>query len=314
VEITPTFIEVYFRNTCNMSCVYCGPHLSSKWEEEIKLHGPIDLFDKKIVQDKFAMQNIQENHLYNEQKKQFWKYLEENDRFKVLRYFSFLGGEPLVIPELDECLDFWDRHPNEKLTFQIVTNLKVNDYRFDNFLSRIENLMNQKKIYQFKVIASIDGIGPQSEYTRYGTDTVQWTKNFEKLLKVKNLSVGINSTISLLTLHEFPFLLEQIIKWNEGRRVLDRIIHSFGTDPALTDPYMAGPDIFDDVFKKCNELFIVKNSIESSSKKYLTGIAEQMKKSTKNAQKINELKKYLSILDIRRNTDWKKIFPWIVNL
>jgi MoaA/NifB/PqqE/SkfB family radical SAM enzyme len=314
VEVTPTFLEVYFRNTCNMSCVYCGPHFSSKWEEELKLHGDIDIFKKLSQTDIFAVQKSQKNDLYDQQKKQFWEYLEENNRFKILRYFSFLGGEPLVIPELEECLDFWENHPNEKLTFQIITNLKATDYRFNNFLSRIEKLTNNKKIFQFKVIASIDGIGPQTEYARYGIDTTQWMKNFEKLLKIKNLSVGINSAISILTLHEFPALLKQIVEWNKDRRAVDRIVHSFNIDSTITTPVITGPDVFKDIFKRCEELFIVKTSRELTIKKYWDGIVQQITNSTKDAQRINELKKYLSILDTRRNTNWKKTFPWLVDL
>jgi hypothetical protein len=35
-EVTPTVLEVYFNNTCNLSCVYCGPKLSSKWNDELR--------------------------------------------------------------------------------------------------------------------------------------------------------------------------------------------------------------------------------------------------------------------------------------
>jgi len=309
IEVTPTFIEVYFRNTCNMSCVYCGPHFSSKWEEELKLHGDIEFLkkSKEIYKD-------QPNALYDQQKKEFWKYLEEKGRFKILRWFSLLGGEPLVIPELEECLDFWNSHPNDKLTFQMVTNLKANDYRFDNFLNRIQELIENKKVYQFKVIASIDCLGPEIEYVRNGLDLAQWTKNFEKLLKINNISVGINSAISILTLHKFPDLLEKIIEWNKGRKNVDRIVHSFNIDNLLTDPRMAGPGVFDETFNKCDKLFEVKNPRELHIKKHWDGIVQQIKGSTKNQSKINDLKNYLSILDTRRNTDWKKLFPWLIEL
>ena len=309
IEVTPTFIEVYFRNTCNMSCVYCGPHFSSKWEEELKLHGDIEFLkkSKEIYKD-------QPNVLYDQQKKEFWKYLEEKDRFKTLRWFSLLGGEPLVIPELEECLDFWNNHPNDKLTFQLVTNLKANDYRFDNFLNKIQELIENKKVYQFKIIASIDCLGPEIEYVRNGLDLAQWTKNFEKLLKINNISVGINSAISILTLHKFPDLLEKIIEWNKGRKNVDRIVHSFNIDTLLTDPRMAGLGVFDETFNKCDKLFEVKNPRELHIKKHWDGIVQQIKGSTKNQSKINDLKNYLSILDTRRNTDWKKLFPWLIEL
>ena len=39
VEVVPTILEVYFNNTCNMACLYCGSHFSTKWEEENKRFG-----------------------------------------------------------------------------------------------------------------------------------------------------------------------------------------------------------------------------------------------------------------------------------
>lgn len=313
-EVTPTIIEVWFKNTCNMSCVYCGPHFSSKWEEELELHGDIDLFKKQSQNNIYAVKKSQNNPLYDQQKKQFWKYLEENNRFELLRVFVFLGGEPLVIPELEECLDFWENHPNENLTFQMHTNLKANDYRFDKFLSRIEKLTNEKKIYQFKVVASLDGLGPQQEYARYGLNTAQWMKNFEKLLKIKNISVGINSAISALTLHEFPFLLEKIIEWNKGRRSVDHIVHSFSIDCGPATPYIFKIEVFKDIIKRSKELILVKNSTSAAIKKRWDGFELGFNNSKHDTEKIKELKQYLSELDKRRNTNWKKTFPWLVDL
>ena len=305
VEVTPTMIEVWFRNTCNMSCVYCGPELSSKWEKELKLHGPME---------RFKDYNLNKNKLYNHQKQQFWQYLKENNRFKGLRWFNLVGGEPLVMPELYECLDFWDQYPNDSLIFQLHTNLKANDYRFNKFLDRIETLTNQKKVYQFRIFASLDGIGPQQEYVRYGLDTTQWIKNFEKLLALDNISIGINSVLSSLTLHGFPSLLEKIIEWNKGRRNIDRIIHSFSIEKGITTPYIFNDDVFKDVIERCKKTFIVKNSADVAIKKRWEGFESRLIKSTKDVEKIKKLKEYLSELDKRRNTDWKKTFPWLINL
>jgi len=313
VEVTPTFIEVWFRNTCNMSCAYCSPHFSSKWEEELKLHGPMERF-KKFYDHDTNPQYSKKNKLYDYQKQQFWNYLKEKNRFKVLRWFNLLGGEPLVIPELDECLDFWHDHPNENLTFQLHTNLKCNNYRFDKFLSRIEKLTKQKKVYQFKIVASLDGLGPQQEYVRYGLNTKQWISNFEKLLHIPNVSVGINSCISALTLHEFPFLLEKIIEWNKDRRNIDRIVHSFVIDTDYTTPYMFNINVFKDVIERCKEVFVIKNKTDLAIKKRWEGFLLNFSKSIKDVDKIIRLKKYLSEIDKRRNTNWQKTFPWLINL
>jgi hypothetical protein len=39
VDVTPRILEVYFDNTCNLKCLYCGPHFSSLWDAENIRHG-----------------------------------------------------------------------------------------------------------------------------------------------------------------------------------------------------------------------------------------------------------------------------------
>ena len=34
VVVSPTIVEVYFDNTCNLKCLYCGPYFSSLWNAE----------------------------------------------------------------------------------------------------------------------------------------------------------------------------------------------------------------------------------------------------------------------------------------
>ena len=39
-DITPSYVEVDFENTCNFKCAYCSPSYSSQWQKEIRDHGP----------------------------------------------------------------------------------------------------------------------------------------------------------------------------------------------------------------------------------------------------------------------------------
>ena len=39
IFVSPTIIEVFFDNTCNLSCLYCIPELSSKIADENKNFG-----------------------------------------------------------------------------------------------------------------------------------------------------------------------------------------------------------------------------------------------------------------------------------
>lgn len=310
VAVTPTMVEVYFKNTCNMACVYCGPHFSSKWEEENKKYSRISELGHAGLGD---VNDAQHNPHYDKHKADFWKYLKEDDKYKILRWFSLLGGEPLLIPELDECLEFWDEHANDALTFQIITNLKCEEKRFDRFLAKINNLIEKKKIYKMKVIASIDCLTTETEYVRYGMNLEQWMNNFTKLIGNKNIIVGINSAVTILTLPYFDTLLKQINIWNKDRSS-NRIVHSFNTDKKSFDATIAGQDFFNKQLEYCTQLMPEKNLREISTKRYWRGIVDTFKGKQKNREKIQNLKIILSKLDERRNTDWKKVFPWLVEL
>ena len=66
-------LEVYFTNTCNMSCVYCGPHFSSQWEaENIKFKKEFSVYSNE---DKFAVTKRQENLHYDSMVANLWKWL-----------------------------------------------------------------------------------------------------------------------------------------------------------------------------------------------------------------------------------------------
>ena len=42
-NITPRYVEVNFNQACNFKCMYCSPHLSTTWEDEIKKYGPLQI-------------------------------------------------------------------------------------------------------------------------------------------------------------------------------------------------------------------------------------------------------------------------------
>jgi len=53
IQVTPRILEVYFDNTCNLKCVYCGPQFSSLWDaENIRAGLPAFAKSKNIEQNK----------------------------------------------------------------------------------------------------------------------------------------------------------------------------------------------------------------------------------------------------------------------
>jgi hypothetical protein len=62
--------------------------------------------------------NQPSNPNYERMLADFWKYLEDKDRYRHIRYYQILGGEPFFQPEFDTSLDFWESHPNPELNIQ----------------------------------------------------------------------------------------------------------------------------------------------------------------------------------------------------
>ena len=319
VEVTPTILEVYFKNTCNMACVYCGPHFSSRWEDENKKFK--SNFNNSL--DKFNVQSAQTNLHYDKMVNDLWEYLKTNDRYKILRRFHILGGEPFIIPELDAAIDFWDQFGNMNLVFSIISNLNIPHNRFKQYITKFKKLINEKKIWKIEITASLDAWGEEQKYTRHGLDLTLWEKNFEFLVNQQWVTLSINSAISALTIKQLPALIEKINYWNSMRgpeiKNIDNVVgepiyHSFNTTNTYDDLYIFGKNIFDHDFDKILQLMPVDNEIHRATKLQMQSIASTLKKSTIDYAKIKELKNYLTLLDQRRKTNWKETFPWLINI
>ena len=313
--ITPTILEVYFTNTCNMACIYCGPHFSSRWEDENRR------FNSAFVSNyKFSMKNSQDNPYYDQMVSDLWRYLETNDRYKILRRYHVLGGEPFLLKELDDSIDFWESHPNIDLVFSIITNLNIPTERIKKYLDRFENLVIGGKIGQLQITASIDAWGQEQEYTRYGLDLNLWERNFELLLNKPWIQMSINSAISALTIKQMPALIEKINYWNSLRprqtTTEDHVFggpiqQSFNTTGSDDDPYIFGAGIFEEDFLKIISLLPTDTKSQQAVKEQMESINKSIASHKCNIDKVNSLKDYLDRLDHRRNTNWRKVFPWL---
>lgn len=296
-SVTPTMLEVYFKNTCNMKCVYCGPKLSSKWAEELRK------FDSTFINEN------NKNPHYDSMVSDLWNYLKQNQRYLRLRRFHILGGEPFLMDELDQSLDFWEQHPNSELIFSIITNLNIPNQRIVKYIERFQKLMDENKIWKFQITGSLDAWGPQQEYTRFGLDLSLWQKNFESLLNLESAIISINSAMSALTIKQMPELIERINGWNQQRR--DPILHSFETTGTKDDLFMFGGEYFKLDFQRILSLMPEDNEIQISQKQQMAGIADLLGKKEIDLKKIEGLKNYLNMLDKRRGTNWRTTFEWL---
>lgn len=313
--VTPTILEVYFKNTCNMSCVYCGPHHSSIWEEENRKFG--ESFHTRT----FDIKQAQHNNNYDQMVAGLWQYLDTNDRYKTIRRYHVLGGEPFLMSELDDSIEFWRTHANPDLIFSVVTNLNIPTARFERYLQQFRKLVLSNKIWKLQLTASLDCWDQEQEYVRHGLDLELWQRNFELLLNQPWISLSINSAISALTIKSLPKLLARINEWNTKQTATatwfqrdwaaEPIIHSFNTSCEFDNPYLFDGGIFAEDFKKILDLMPNVTPTQQAQRRAMQGIATTSLASKNNVAQINQLKTYLSTLDERRRTNWRAHFAWL---
>ena len=70
--------------------------------------------------------------------------------------------------------------------------------------------IDQNKLREFEITASLDCWGDAQEYVRYPLNLEVWQKNFEYLVGQSWINLIINSTITPLTVKTLPDLLEKI--------------------------------------------------------------------------------------------------------
>jgi hypothetical protein len=315
-KVTPTMLEVYFTNTCNMSCVYCGPHFSSQWEaENIKFKKEFSVYSNE---DKFAVTKRQENLHYDSMVANLWKWLADDDHYKVLQRYHILGGEPFLLKELDDSINFWAGHPNPDLVFSIVSNLNISPKRFQMYIKKFERLVLTNKIWKLELTASLDCWSKEhQEYVRTGLNLDTWLENFEFCINKPWISLSINSAISALTIKHLPALIEKINSWNKqqlrdaGRWKASPIVHSFFPSGHIDNIFNFGPTVFAKEFQQVLALMPTDTEIQRGQKLVMQGNAMKLLQSSQNLDNINNLKLYLDELDVRRNTNWRVLFPWL---
>lgn len=298
-HVTPRILEIYFSNICNQSCVYCSPMFSSVIEQEIKKYGPLS---KRYFLDG----NWSTNPLYDQWKGEFWEWMHEHSTY--LYDFQVLGGEPMFQPEFEECLDFFETHNNPDLNWKMFSNLKHNTSQFKIKINKIASLVKRKKINSFQIVASIDCWGDEQEYARNGMLLSNWEDNFNYLLTIPEISIFIQSTISPITLPTAHVLVDKVVEWNKTKQIHQG--WNVVANPPFLDPSVFGHYLTDYVDKLLNSAQILKRP-HFPNIDYLDGMGLQIKSAPVNIEMMTELRDYLDALDIRRNQNWRSIYPWM---
>lgn len=303
VNVVPTILEVYFNNTCNLSCLYCLPTLSSKINQENVAFGkfssggvvlePAEINNTPLLIDKF------------------WNWMRSNSF--GLKRFNVLGGEPFYQTEFYQLLDYFEETAHPDLELGIVTNLAIKTEKLNDICEKLKKLLIKRKIKRIDITCSIDCWGAEQEYVRYGLDLVQWQQNFEFLLSKKWIKLNINQVISVLTIKTMPDLLRKLEQWRKIRP----IGHFFSTvspGPSYMAPAIMGRDVFRQDFEQIVAALPDHTDEQKHAIEYMKGIQSEIERSTIDLIELSKLKIFLNEKDRRRGTSWKITFPWLTEI
>ena len=124
---------------------------------------------------------------------------------------TVIGGEPTVIPEFYELLDYCYKNNTLKdKDITIVTNLTNTNPKMTQWLPEMK---------RWCIWASLDGIGPTTEYIRYPSNFKKVCENLEfyKNLLVTKGNITLSPAIQLLNIDQLDEILVWWLKFCDGK-------------------------------------------------------------------------------------------------
>ena len=301
------YFDLRLGNICNLKCVMCSPHDSSSWIKEWKL-----LYPKYTNEDLKRDQSWNENFDYTWYKK--GSFLESmKDQAQYIKELYFAGGEPLMIPEHYNILQFM---VDEGYAIDCCLRYNSNGTELNE---KLFVLWSYFKEVTFNF--SIDAYGDKNDYIRYPS---QWN-TIEKNLKIldssgTNIIINVAAAVQLLNL---PYI-DELASWKSSQSFSKVNILPFGgglisTHLVYFPSYLnvrVMPQELKNFTKNKVEQFIDKQKFNTEWLKHPMGrprweglikymMAEDW--SDKLSQTIN----YLESIDKSRGTDFRKTFPEI---
>jgi MoaA/NifB/PqqE/SkfB family radical SAM enzyme len=189
------FIDLKLGNICNLKCRICGSWSSSKWAKE-----EIDYVPGIDRKTHLAYTYLQDG-AWPRESKAFW------DNLKTLlpniKYLEFTGGEPFLIEQHFDLLRYAVEHGYSKnIEIHYNTNGTV-------FPEQAELWANFKHV---EIAFSIDNVGVQFEYERYGADWNEVQENIIKFTAMRSskISIQLCTTMNIQNVYYLPELCEWI--------------------------------------------------------------------------------------------------------
>lgn len=324
-NINPKYVEISFNSTCNFKCSYCAPHISSKWMEEIKQHGPYPTSERYNNLEWIKQCNkmpipTREHNPYADA---FWKWWP--DLYKDLHTFRVTGGEPLMTKDMVKVLDHIIENPNPNLYLEINSNLGVPKNLLDKFIEKVNIITTKKLIKNIIIYTSAEAWGERASYIRHGMIFEEFWHNVHRVLtELPHIQVSFMSTFNALSVTSYKEFLAGILELKK------QYYYGNGKSRVILDiPYLRHPThqnvqiLTNDYLSYMSDMIIYMESNMQSHSPYVPGFIpvelDKMNRihkymiegETEEWMKTNRADFYRFFLehDRRRNTNFLDTYP-----
>jgi organic radical activating enzyme len=293
-------LDLRFGNLCNQKCLMCSPQHSNQWYEDwVAITGSNIFVQKK---KEFIIHQDDKGRYRMGGFEPWW----ESDRWwemfdKIapqLRYIYFTGGEPLLVPQMQECLDkLIERGFSHNIQLRYDTNLSVINKKV------IDKWRHFKDVF---LCVSIDEIGERYNLVRNMGNFETFENNLIKIrennIRISYLStcIGMSTIYSVQRVHEFCKkynIKEQLYRFLDGPDWLN-VRHL---------PRSAKEEIIKNLTAYSSEPEYLKYAMAEVRllEKYIDHV---------NLNHIKDFIDKMDILDNKRNTNWRQTLPDVADL
>ena len=191
------YLDLRLGHTCNIKCVMCSPHDSSKWVAD----------HKKLItvlQDPEVKRQMQwDRKLFNNkwhEKDSFWK--EINAQIPNLRQVYFAGGEPLMIKEHKMFI--------KEIIRQGYQDKILLRYNSNGLLVDEELIELWSKFHKVKFAVSVDASFERDDYIRFPTKFADVERTLHMLDNTPdNIHISMATAVQIFNIKHMP----DFIKW-----------------------------------------------------------------------------------------------------
>jgi len=191
------YLDLRLGHTCNIKCVMCSPHDSSKWVQDWKLLYP--QLENPEVKQQMGWEKKEFNNKWHE-KDTFWGELYK--QIPNLKQVYFAGGEPLMIKEHKMFIKEIIRQGYQS---SILLRYNSNGLLVDNELIDLWS-----KFRKVKFAVSVDAIEQRDDYIRYPTKFDEVSRTLHLLDSTPdNIHVSMATAVQIFNIKHLP----DFIKW-----------------------------------------------------------------------------------------------------